>query len=460
MNLYEIQNLAYIVAAVLFIFGIKMLGSATTARKGNLISSIGMLLAVVATLVDQDILSFQWIVIGLVTGGAIGLAAARLVKMTGMPELVALLNGFGGAASLLVGWAEYAADGNNAAPFTAAVVFLAMFIGGITFTGSLVAWGKLSGKLSGSPMTFGGQKAINVFLILGTLGLGVAFTLLAGDPNGPFLLYAFLALSLVLGILLVIPIGGGDMPVVISLLNSMSGLAACAAGFVLQNNVLIVAGSLVGASGLILTVIMCKAMNRTLINVVLGGFGGSGAAAKELEGEMKPMSVEDAYYVLEAANKVLFIPGYGMAVAQAQHVVRELADLLESNGCEVGYAIHPVAGRMPGHMNVLLAEADVPYEQLLEMETANAQLPLADVAIVIGANDVVNPAAAEDPGSPIYGMPIINAHHARTVFCLKRGQGTGFSGLQNQLFGMDNTRMIYGDAKSTIGSFVNEFKNS
>ncbi len=460
MNLSEIQNLAYIVAAVLFIFGIKMLGSATTARKGNLISSVGMLLAVVATLVDQDILSFQWIVIGLVIGASIGVLAARFVKMTGMPELVALLNGFGGAASLLVGWAEVAGDGNGAAPFTAAVVFLAMFIGGLTFTGSLVAWGKLSGKLSGSPMTFAGQKPINATFILGTFALGIAFTFLAGEPVGPTLLYAFLGLSLLLGILLVIPIGGGDMPVVISLLNSMSGLAACAAGFVLQNNVLIVAGSLVGASGLILTVIMCKAMNRTLINVVLGGFGGSGAAAKELEGEMKPMSVEDAYFVLEAANKVLFIPGYGMAVAQAQHVVRELADHLETNGCEIGYAIHPVAGRMPGHMNVLLAEADVPYEQLLEMETANAQLPLTDVAIVIGANDVVNPAAAEDPGSPIYGMPIINAHHARTVFCLKRGQGTGFSGLQNQLFGMDNTRMIYGDAKSTIGGLVNEFKNS
>lgn len=455
----QIINLAYIVASVLFVFGIKMLGSATTARKGNLISSLGMLLAIVATLVSQGF-DFTWIAAGLILGSLIGVIAARTVKMTGMPELVALLNGFGGAASLLVGWAEYARDASTTEAFGAAVIFLAMFIGGITFTGSLIAWGKLAGKLSGSPLTFAGQKGINLFFILATLGLGIAFTLLRGADSGPALLYGFLSLSLLLGILMVIPIGGGDMPVVISLLNSMSGLAACAAGFVLENNVLIVAGSLVGASGLILTIIMCKAMNRTLINVVLGGFGGSSSGSGEMQGEMKPLSVEDAYFVLEAAGKVLFIPGYGMAVAQAQHVVRELGDLLEKNGCEVGYAIHPVAGRMPGHMNVLLAEADVPYEQLLEMEAANAQLPLTDVAIVIGANDVVNPAAADDPGSPIYGMPIINAHHARTVFCLKRGQGTGFSGLQNQLFGMDNTRMIYGDAKSTIGSLVTEFKNS
>lgn len=455
----QLINLAYIIASVLFIFGIKMLGSAGTARKGNLISSLGMLLAIVATLVSQGF-DYTWIAAGLIIGSLIGIIAARVVKMTGMPELVALLNGFGGAASLLVGWAEYARDASATEVFGASVIFLAMFIGGITFTGSLVAWGKLAGKLSGSPLTFAGQKTINLVFILGTLGLGIAFALLRASEFGPTLLYAFLGFSLLLGILVVIPIGGGDMPVVISLLNSMSGLAACAAGFVLENNVLIVAGSLVGASGLILTVIMCKAMNRTLIHVVLGGFGGSSSGGAELKGEMKPLSVADAYYILEAANKVLFIPGYGMAVAQAQHVVRELADLLETNGCEVGYAIHPVAGRMPGHMNVLLAEADVPYEQLLEMEAANAQLPLTDVAIVIGANDVVNPAAAEDPGSPIYGMPIINAHQAKTVFCLKRGQGTGFSGLQNQLFGMDNTRMIYGDAKSTIGGLVTEFKNS
>ena len=451
-----ILNIAYIVAAVLFVFGIKMLGSATTARRGNMISSIGMLLAVVATLFDQNILTFQWIIIGLIAGAVIGALAARLVKMTEMPELVALLNGFGGASSLLVGWADYAGD-PDISIFTGLVVFLAIFIGGMTFTGSVIAWGKLSGKLSGSPTTFAGQAAINVILILVTIALGIAFAVM-GEP---VLLYIFLGSALLLGVMTVIPIGGGDMPVVISLLNSMSGLAACAAGFVLENKVLVVAGCLVGASGLILTIIMCKAMNRTLLNVIIGGFGTSGGTAGAAAGgEMKAMSVEDAYFVLEAANKVIFIPGYGMAVAQAQHVVKELSDLLEDRGCEVGHAIHPVAGRMPGHMNVLLAEADVEYEQLLEMEQANAQLPITDVAIVIGANDVVNPAATDEPGSPIYGMPIVNAHHARTVFCLKRGQGAGFSGLVNKLFVMDNTRMIYGDAKKTIGALVTEFKNS
>ncbi len=460
----QILPLTYIVSAVLFIFGIKMLGSATTARKGNLLSSLGMLLAIVATLFHQEVLTYQWIIVGLVAGAVIGAFAARIVQMTAMPELVALFNGFGGAASMLVGWAEFAKVTDPTGQhltFQAFVIFLAIFIGGITFTGSVIAWGKLSGKISGSPMVFPGQKFMNAGLILGTFAVGVAFSLVQDQPLAGTLLYVFLGLSLLLGVLAVIPIGGGDMPVVISLLNSMSGLAACAAGFVIQNTVLVVAGSLVGASGLILTVIMCKAMNRTLLNVVLGGFGGtksSGAAGEG--GEMKPMSVEDAYYVLEAASKVMVIPGYGMAVAQAQHAVKELADLLESNGCEVTFAIHPVAGRMPGHMNVLLAEADVPYEQLQEMDDANPQLPITDVAIVIGANDVVNPAAVEDEGSPIYGMPIINAHHARTCFCLKRGQGTGFSGLQNKLFGMDNVRMIYGDAKATITGLVTEFKES
>jgi NAD(P) transhydrogenase subunit beta len=459
----QILILAYIAAAILFIFGIKMLGSATTARKGNLLSSLGMLLAIVATLFHQDVLTYQWIIAGLVVGSAIGVIAARVVQMTSMPELVALFNGFGGAASMLVGWAELAGAGEavpQSPAFQAFVIFLAIFIGGITFTGSVVAWGKLSGKLSGSPMVFAGQKPINGALILGTFLIGVVFAVAWDQPVASTLLYTFLGLSLLLGVLTVIPIGGGDMPVVISLLNSMSGLAACAAGFVISNTVLVVAGSLVGASGLILTIIMCKAMNRTLVHVVLGGFGGtksSGAAGEG--GEMKPMSVEDAYYVLEAAGKVMFVPGYGMAVAQAQHAVKELADLLEKNGCEVTFAIHPVAGRMPGHMNVLLAEADVPYEQLQEMDDANPQLPITDVAIVIGANDVVNPAATEDEGSPIYGMPIINAHHARTCFCLKRGQGTGFSGLQNRLFIMDNVRMIYGDAKATMTGLVTQFKD-
>jgi len=467
-------NLAYIAASALFILGIKMLGRAQTARRGNLLSASGMLLALIATLLESG-LDYQWIAGGLIIGSLIGTVAARMVKMTAMPELVALFNGFGGLASLLVGWAEFAkihhlgntayfAESSVPAAFTLAAIALAMAIGGITFTGSLQAWGKLSGKLSGRATVFGGQKWINfsvaAALVVATIGLIVL-------PSGEAslwiatLFYAIIVLSLVLGVLGVLPIGGGDMPVVISLLNSLSGLAAAAAGFVILNNVLIVAGCLVGCSGLILTLIMCKAMNRTLRNVLFSGFGAAAAGDGEtVEGEMKAASVEDAYYVLEAASSVVIIPGYGMAVAQAQHVVKELGEILEANGAEVRYAIHPVAGRMPGHMNVLLAEADVPYEQLSEMEAINSIMPTVDVAIVIGANDVVNPSAANDPSSPIYGMPIINAHEARTVFALKRGQGAGFSGLVNHLYFLEKTRMLYGDAKSTVSALVGQFKNS
>ena len=449
-------NLSYIVASVLFILGIKMLGSADTARKGNLISAIGMLLAVVVTLLESE-LDYPWIVAGLLIGGAAGTVWAKRVQMTGMPELVALLNGFGGFASLLVGWAEYARDKDFAASayptFTAFAVIFAILVGGVTFTGSLVAYLKLSGKMSGSAMTFTGQKAINAVILVVLIMVSAVFIVTQSD----WALYMIIALALALGILGVIPIGGGDMPVVISFLNSFSGIAASAAGFVIFNNVLIVAGCLVGASGIILTVIMCKAMNRTLVNVLFGSFGGSGKSAAVV-GEMKAISTQEAFFILEAAQSVVFIPGYGMAVAQAQHAVKELGSLLENNGAEVRYAIHPVAGRMPGHMNVLLAESDVPYEQLCEMDDINAIIENVDVAIIIGANDVVNPAAAEDEGSPIYGMPIINAYKARTVFALKRGKGAGFSGLENSLFFRDNTRMIYGDAKETITGLVAQFK--
>ena len=461
-------NLAYIVASVLFIFGIKMLGKAETARKGNLISAVGMLLAVVATLFDRQILElgspFAWGMLagGLFLGTIAGVAAAKFVKMTSMPEMVALLNGFGGAASLLVAWAEFHYDGiSNVNPdlFNKCAIVAAVLIGGVTFTGSLYAWGKLSGKISGKAKVFSGQKALNAIIALVSLASAVAFVLLGQHQAAYVSLGVAIVFSLILGFAAVMPIGGGDMPVVISLLNSLSGLAACAAGFVILNNVLIVAGCLVGASGVILTVIMCKSMNRTLGNVLFSGFGAAASSsANKVEGEMKPISVDDAYYALEAAQSAVFIPGYGMAVAQAQHAVKELAELLENNGAEVAFAIHPVAGRMPGHMNVLLAEADVPYEQLKEMEEANRILETADVAIVIGANDVVNPAAAEDKGSPIYGMPIIEAFKAKTVFALKRGKGAGFSGLENGLFFRPNTRMIYGDAKATINSLVATFK--
>ncbi len=450
-------NLSYIVASVLFILGIKMLGSADTARKGNLISAIGMLLAVVVTLLGSG-LDYTWVGVGLLIGSAIGVVWAKRVQMTGMPELVALLNGFGGLGSLLVGWAEFARERDFASSgyplFTAFAVIFAILVGGITFTGSLVAYLKLSGKMSGAALTFPGQKLLNGGVFLTLLIFGGIFVVTHAD----WALYAIIALSLALGVLGVIPIGGGDMPVVISFLNSFSGIAASAAGFVIFNNVLIVAGCLVGASGIILTVIMCKAMNRTLGNVLFGSFGAGNGKSAAVEGEMKAISTHDAFFILEAAQSVVFIPGYGMAVAQAQHAVKELGALLEKNGAEVRYGIHPVAGRMPGHMNVLLAEADVPYEQLCEMDDINAIIETVDVAIIIGANDVVNPAAAEDEGSPIYGMPIINAYKARTVFALKRGKGAGFSGLENSLFFRDNTRMIYGDAKETMTGLVAQFK--
>lgn len=469
MNFDSIINLAYVIAATLFVFGIKMLGSAETARRGNMISGLGMLIAVVVTLLNKG-MSYEWIAAGLIVGTLIGGISARLVKMTSMPELVALFNGFGGLASLLVAWAEfekirsvgwqvYSMQMGTPSSFSSFVIYLAMLIGGITFTGSLYAYGKLSGRVSGQAQVFPGQKAVNAVMLISILAVGVVFAWSGDLDTANKLFIAGVVLALIFGVMGVMPIGGGDMPVVISLLNSCSGLAASAAGFVIANNVLIVAGCLVGASGLILTAIMCKAMNRSLGNVLFSGFG----ATSQSEGdgddrEPKAISVQDAYYVLEAASSVVFIPGYGMAVAQAQHVVKELGELLEENGAEVNFAIHPVAGRMPGHMNVLLAEADVSYDQLVEMDNINPVMPTVDVAVVIGANDVVNPAASQDESSPIYGMPIIEAHNAKTVFILKRGQGKGFSGLVNKLFVMDNSRMIYGDAKATISELVNELK--
>jgi NAD(P) transhydrogenase subunit beta len=441
---------AYIVSAALFIYGLKQLGSPATARRGNAISALGMLVAVVAALLDQGIVDFQWIVIGFVVGAAIGGAAARMVQMTAMPEMVALFNGFGGMASLLVGWAALSPSSET---FTLVTIILSILIGGVTFTGSMVAYGKLSEKIGSGAMLFSGQQVVNSLIVLGILGSSVMFCL---EPSGSWL-FLVIALSLVFGVMVVIPIGGADMPVVISLLNSYSGLAACAAGFAVDNNILIVAGSLVGASGIILTQIMCKAMNRSLGNVLFSGFGSGKVEATAVEGEIKPISVEDAYYVLEAASNVAIVPGYGMAVAQAQHVVKELCELLEQNGCEVNFGIHPVAGRMPGHMNVLLAEADVPYDQLLEMDDINPRMENVDVAIVIGANDVVNPAAREQESSPIYGMPVINVDSARTVFVLKRSMASGFAGIENPLFYKDNTRMLFGDAKESIGGLIREF---
>ena len=452
MDIHLIANLAYIVSAILFIFGLKRLGSPATARQGNLLSSVGMLIAVVAGLTAEGIVDFKLIAAGMLIGTVVGALSARLVAMTSMPELVALFNGSGGAASLLVGWAAlYAGDG---AIFTSVTIILAILIGGITLTGSLIAYGKLSETIGSGAVVFSGQRFVNSLILIGLFYAGY---MLCMDPNPESVwFWVVLGLSLLLGIMAVIPIGGADMPVVISLLNSYSGIAACAAGFAINNNILIVAGSLVGASGIILTNIMCKAMNRSLANVLFSGFGAV-KQAKAIEGEVKPISVQDAYYILEAASNVCFVPGYGMAVAQAQHVVKELGELLEKNGAEVSYAIHPVAGRMPGHMNVLLAEADVPYEQLVEMDEINPRIENVNVAIVIGANDVVNPSAREDEDSPIYGMPIINVDQARTVFVLKRSMASGFSGVDNPLFFGENTRMLFGDAKESISGVISEF---
>ncbi len=454
-------ELTYVLAALLFGLGLKLLSSPATARRGNLWSAFGMFLAVVATLFTQGIIDYRFIVIGIVIGSVIGILAARYVAMTSMPEMVALLNGFGGIASLLVGWAEYHTH-QNADTSSAITIFLTVLIGGVTFSGSVLAWAKLKEIWIGNfgiskALVFKGQQIFNSLLLLAILVCGVLFIIDPPEGYPPFI--GVILLSFVLGVMAVIPIGGADMPVVISLLNSYSGMAACAAGFVIFNNILIVAGALVGASGIILTSIMCKAMNRSLSNVLFSGFGSVTVSAKGTEqGEAKPISVEDTYLLLEAASSVVFVPGYGLAVAQAQHALRELSEQLEANGCEVRFAIHPVAGRMPGHMNVLLAEASVSYDKLVEPDDVNPVMETVDVCVVVGANDVVNPAARDDETSPIYGMPIVEVDRARTCIVMKRSMATGFAGIQNPLFFKDNTRMLFGDAKASIQGLVSEFK--
>ncbi len=448
-------NIVYIIAATLFIFGLKMMSKPDSARQGNLISAIGMALAIGATLLSKG-LTFEWIIAGGIVGTVLGIIFAYAVTMTQMPEMVALLNGFGGLASLLVAWSAYHFKPETDL-FTTVATFLSVLIGGVTFTGSVVAWGKLNGVFPSKSILFQGQKLLNSGILL-LLIVGGYFYCIHPAVNYPVFL-GIIILSLLLGVTSVIPIGGADMPVVISLLNSYSGLAACASGFVILNNILIVAGTLVGASGVILTQIMCKAMNRSLANVLFSGFGSVQKKSKsEVKGEAKAISPEDAYLILEAARSVVITPGYGLAVAQAQHAVRELGEQLEKNGAEVRYAIHPVAGRMPGHMNVLLAEANVPYDQLFEMDSINPTMNSVDVCIVIGANDTVNPAALNDKTSPIYGMPIIETFKAKTVFVIKRSMASGFAGVENELFYYENTRMIFGDAKDVVQKLVAEFK--
>ena len=446
-------NAVYVVSAILFIFGLKLLSHPSSARKGNLLSALAMFVAVVVTLLEQDIISFDVIVASIVIGSAIGVIAAKKVEMTAMPELVSLFNGIGGLASLAVAYATIIGE-TELSVLVLIVSFVALLIGAITFSGSVIAWAKLSERMVGRPIVFKGQAIVNFVLISAIFLVGF---LVVTQPELSTWHYLAIGLSLLMGVMFVLPIGGADMPVIISLLNSYSGLAACAVGFALENNLLIVAGALVGASGIILTNIMCKAMNRSLVNVLTSGFQPVVTSEMEIEGEITPLTPDDAYYVLEAAQSVLVIPGYGMAVAQAQHSMKELQQLLENNGAEVSYAIHPVAGRMPGHMNVLLAEADVSYEQLFEMDEVNKRIESFDVALVIGANDVVNPAAREMKGSPIYGMPVINADLVKNVFVLKRGMASGFAGIDNPLFFKSNCRMIFGDAKDTLGHLIRQF---
>jgi NAD(P) transhydrogenase subunit beta len=458
-NIQVIQNIVYIISSVMFILGIKMLGKEATAVKGNYLSALAMFSAVGITCLSLDI-DIKIILAGVLLGGLIGSLIAIKVKMTAIPEMVALFNGFGGLATFLIAWSQFNEPSNSM--FQHILIMLTIYIGGITFSGSLIAYGKLSEKLKLGK----GSMITNIFISFFYLSMpaliyvGAEPYLSGFIPQIPSYFAIFLVLTLVAGIGFVMPIGGGDMPVVISLLNSLSGIAAAFAGLLLLNNVLIVAGSLVGASGLILTIIMAKAMNRTITNILFVGYASASQTnASEEQGEVKPITSDDAYLILENASSVLVVPGYGMAVAQAQHVVREMGELLEENGTEVKYGIHPVAGRMPGHMNVLLAEANVSYDLLAEPDDVNPSMDTIDVAIVIGANDVVNPSATEEEGSPIYGMPIIEVHNAKTVFVLKRSMSSGFAGVQNPLFFKENTRMLFGDAKESIGQIVAEFKD-
>lgn len=465
--------LLYLISAVLFIFGLKRLGRVRTARGGNQLAGFAMALAVAATLLDLGQIDYRWIVGGALAGALVGGIAAVRVAMTSMPEMVAIFNGFGGAASLLVALAvvwlrlvERSFQGIAEAPLNgteAVTIGLSVLIGGITLSGSYIAFLKLQGKLKkGQPILLPGRHVLNIALAVGALVCGAAFVGVSGQALASQYALVLTVISLALGVLLVIPIGGADMPVVVSLLNSYSGMAAAATGFVLSNNLLIISGALVGASGLILTQIMCVAMNRSLLNVLVGGFGvtdsGSSSGGDEEYHNVTSCGPEEAAMVLEAAESVIVVPGYGLAVAQAQHAVREMADMLQARGTKVTYAIHPVAGRMPGHMNVLLAEADVPYEQLVEMDNINPEFKTTDVVIILGANDVVNPAASNDKSSPIYGMPILAAHEARSVFVVKRSLGAGYAGIKNTLFEADNTTMIFGDAKQVIQSIINELK--
>ena len=456
----NIENIVYLISASLFIIGLKRLASPTTARNGNRLASLGMLIAIIVTILKYTDNNFEWIIIGIVIGGLLGIILSKYVQMTAIPQLVAIFNGFGGGASALVAIYEILYPKESVISiFVLAAIAFSTILGSLTLTGSFIAFGKLQEIIPTRPILFPLRNYLNSFLLL----LILFFAIIMVIPNFSSLniLYILIALSLLAGILIVIPIGGADMPVIIALLNSYSGIAGAGAGFVLNNPVLIISGSLVGASGLILTRIMIKAMNRSLANVILGGLGSDDGSQQATDENrlVKSLNTEDAAMILGYAENVIFVPGYGLAVAQAQHQINELANILKDNGAKIKYAIHPVAGRMPGHMNVLLAEANIPYNELKDLDEINSEFDNADVAVVIGANDVTNPIARTDPSSPIYGMPILNVDKAKSVIVLKRSMASGFAGIENELFFLDKTSLLFGDAKDSIEEMTREIKD-
>jgi NAD(P) transhydrogenase subunit beta len=459
---HDVQAIAYLISATLFVLSLKGLTHPSTARRGNTLGMAGMTIAIIATLLGAEVQSYGFILAGLVAGGLIGAILAARVQMTAMPQLVAALHSFVGMAAVLVAIGTFL---NRQAEGTLNAVLMGelsagIVIGAITFTGSVIAFGKLQGLISGAPVRFAGQHALNAVIAIVTIGFAVHFAMTGSELS----LIVMTLLAFLLGLTLIIPIGGADMPVIVSMLNSYSGWAAAATGFTLHNNLLIIVGALVGFSGAILSYIMCKAMNRSIINVIFGGFGSESGGGEESAGAaaaekgVKSASVEDAVYWMEDANRVIIVPGYGMAVAQAQHALKEMMELLEARDVEVKFAVHPVAGRMPGHMNVLLAEADIPYDHVLEMDEINPEFASTDVVLVVGANDVVNPAARTDQSSPIYGMPILDAGKAKNIYFLKRSMKPGYSGVDNLLFYQDNCSLVFGDAKDTIEGMVTSLK--
>ena len=471
----HILTVCYLIASVTFIIGLKMLSNPAAARKGNLVAAAGMAMAILGTIfLYQDaetgayLGNYAWIFAGLAIGGIIGTLAAKKVKMTAMPEMVSLFNGMGGACAALISLVEFdhlheqiAANPSSeliaSVQPTVLIIVLGLIIGSVSFAGSMIAWGKLNGKIK--DLSFPGQNILNLLVLAVALGAGAWLVI---HPSSSYLLYVILGLSLIYGVFFVMPIGGADMPVVISLLNSFTGVAAACGGFLYDNKVMLTGGILVGAAGTLLTILMCKAMNRSLKNVLIGSFGGNhsaGAAAAGAQGHYKEISLSDTAMIMSYANKVMIVPGYGLAVAQAQHICHELEKILTDKGVEVKYAIHPVAGRMPGHMNVLLAEADVNYEKLLEMEQANDEFATTDVVLILGANDVVNPAAKTDPASPIYGMPILDVELSKTVVVNKRSMKPGYAGIENELFFKPKTSMLFGDAKKVLQDLCAEIKN-